>query len=90
VITSAPETTFTIGLPGTFTVTASGFPPPALIVTGTVPPGMTFVDNGDGTATLIGTPAAGTSGVYNLTETATNGSGSAVQNFALTVVQPPA
>ena len=36
---------------------------------------MTFVDNGNGTATLSGTPAAGTGGTYPLTFTATNGVG---------------
>ena len=34
---------------------------------------MTFTDNGDGTATLAGTPAAGTGGTYPLTITAANG-----------------
>ena len=37
---------------------------------------MTFVDNGNGTATLAGTPAAGTGGTYPLTITAANGVGS--------------
>ena len=36
---------------------------------------MTFTDNGDGTATLAGTPAAGTGGTYPITITATNGVG---------------
>ena len=42
-----------------FTVTTAGTPTPAITVTGTLPAGVTFVDNGDGTATLAGTPAAG-------------------------------
>ena len=46
---------------------------------------MTFVDNGDGTGTLSGTPAAGTGGTYALTFTASNAGGPAVQNFTLTV-----
>jgi hypothetical protein len=47
---------------------------------------VTFVDNGDGTATLAGTPAAGTSGTYPLTIGAANGVGSgASQSFTLTV-----
>ena len=47
---------------------------------------MTFVDNGNGTATLSGTPAAGTAGTYPLTITASNGVGSpANQSFTLTV-----
>ena len=51
---------------------------------------MTFVDNGDGTATLAGTPAAGTGGTYALTITATNGvAPDATQSFTLTVDQAP-
>ena len=46
---------------------------------------MTFVDNGNGTATLAGTPAAGTAGTYPLTITATNSVSSATQSFTLTV-----
>ena len=52
---------------------------------------MTFVDNGDGTATLAGTPAAGTSGTYTLTITANNGvTPDATQTFTLTVNAAPA
>ena len=52
---------------------------------------MTFVDNGDGTATLAGTPAAGTGGTYALTITAANGVlPDATQTFTLTVDQAPA
>ena len=52
---------------------------------------MTFVDNGDGTGTLSGTPAAGTGGVYALTFTAANGVlPNATQAFTLTVNEAPA
>ena len=50
---------------------------------------MTFVDNGNGTGTLGGTPAAGTGGTYAMTFTATNSGGSAVQSFTLTVNETP-
>ena len=51
---------------------------------------MTFTDNGDGTATLAGTPAAGTSGVYHFTIDATNGvNPDATQSFTLTVDVSP-
>ena len=72
-ITSADSTTFTVGTVGTFTVTTTGFPTSALSETGALPTGVTFVDNGDGTATLAGTPDAGTGGTYPLTITAANG-----------------
>ena len=51
---------------------------------------MTFVNNGNGTATLAGTPAAH-GGTYPLTITASNGVGApASQSFTLTVNQAPA
>ena len=54
--------------------------------TGTLPSGVTFRDNGNGTATLSGTPASGSGGTYSLTITANNGVGSAAnQTFTLTV-----
>ena len=52
---------------------------------------MTFIDNGDGTATLAGTPAAGTGGTYPITITASNGvAPDATQTFTLTVDEAPA
>ena len=62
-----------MGTPGTFTVTTTGIPTPTLSETGALPTGVTFVDNRNGTATLAGTPAAGTGGTYPLTITAANG-----------------
>ena len=51
---------------------------------------MSFTDNGDGTATLAGTPAAGTNGIYHFTVSATNGvSPDATQAFTLTVEVAP-
>ena len=47
---------------------------------------MTFKDNGNGTATLSGIPAAGTAGSYPITIKASNGVGTAAsQSFTLTV-----
>ena len=85
-ISSGSAATFTIGAAGTFTITANGTPTPMLSVSGTLPNGVTFVNNGNGTATLSGTPAAGTAGTYPLTFTANNGvTPNATQNFTLTV-----
>ena len=72
-ITGANNTTFVVGMAGSFTVTTSGFPAPSLSETGPLPSGVTFVDNGDGTATLSGTPAAGSGGIYTFVITASNG-----------------
>ncbi|MGH6690172.1 MAG: beta strand repeat-containing protein, partial [Gammaproteobacteria bacterium] len=89
-ITSANATTFTVGQAGSFTVTTTGLPTPSITRTGALPAGVNFVDNGDGTGTLSGTPAAGTGGQYAITFTAVNGiAPDAVQNFTLTVNQPP-
>ena len=89
-ITSGDSTTFTEGSAGIITVTTTGTPVPALSETGGLPSGVTFVDNGDGTATLAGTPAVGSNGVYPITITAANGVGSdATQTFTLTVDGPP-
>jgi hypothetical protein len=85
-ITSASSAAFSVGVAGSFTVTATGTPTPTLTETGARPSGVTFVNNGNGTATLSGTPASGTAGSYPLTITASNGVGAAAtQNFTLTV-----
>src|SRR6185437_11175711 len=90
-IISANSTTFTVGTSGSFTITSTGFPTAALLESGTLPSGISFVDNGDGTATLSGTPAAGTGGSYPFTISASNGvSPDASQNFTLTIDQAPA
>jgi len=91
VITSANNTTFTVGTAGTFSVTTTGFPTATLSETGALPSGVTLVNNGNGTATLAGTPAAGSGGAYTFTITANNGvSPNATQTFTLTVDQAPA
>lgn len=83
-ITSGNAATFTQGALGSFTVTATGFPPPTLAESGALPSGVTFVDNHNGTGTVSGIPGA--SGTFILTFTASNGVGSdAAQNFTLNV-----
>jgi len=89
-ITSAAGTTLTVGTAGSFTVTSTGIPTATLSETGSLPNGVTFVDNGDGTATLAGTPGAGTAGTYAITITASNGTApDATQSFTLTVQPTP-
>jgi hypothetical protein len=85
-ITSADDTTFVVGSAGTFTVISSGFPIAALTETGSLPSGVTFTDNDNGTATLGGTPSAGSVGVFSVMITAGNGvAPAASQQFDLTV-----
>ncbi|MFI6056233.1 putative Ig domain-containing protein [Streptomyces violascens] len=90
VITSATVASATVGTAFSATVTTTGTPAPALTETGTLPPGLTFKDNGDGTATLAGTPAAGSGGSYPLTINAANSAGKATGQLTITVNQPPA
>ena len=84
--TSASEATFMIGVPGTFTVSAFGFPAPTYSETGPLPAGVSFGTNG----VLSGTPADSASGSYPITMTATNSAGTATQAFTLNVSSPPA
>ena len=86
-ITSANSTTFTVGTPGSFSETASGFPASTFTEYGLLPSGVTLTSAG----VLSGTPAAGTGGTYPITITATNSvSPNATQSFTLTVDQAPA
>jgi hypothetical protein len=89
-ITSADGATFTILEASTFTVTTTGYPSGAGISLSdggaSLPSGVSFVDNGNGTATLAGTPALGMAGSYPLTVAADNGVAPVgSQGFTLTV-----
>src|SRR5208282_5084367 len=87
-ITSGNSATFFEGVAGSVTVTTTGIPTPSLSENGSLPSGVSFTDNHDGTATLAGTPAVGTSASspYSLTINASNGIGpNASQPFSLTV-----
>ncbi len=83
--TSGNATTFAVGAASSFAVTTSGTPAPALTLSGALPAGVVFTDHGDGTASLAGTPDAGTAGTYPLQLTATSAAGTATQEFTLTV-----
>jgi virginiamycin B lyase len=71
----------------TFTVSTTGTSVPSITVTGALPDGVAFANNGNGTATISGSPA--TAGVTHLTITATFGKGKTervvTQAFTLTV-----
>ena len=85
IITSANNASFTVGVAGTFTVTATGDPSPSISEAGALPTGVTLVDNGGGFATLSGTPAAGSNPSYSITIRASNGTIDATQTFFLSV-----
>ena len=90
--TSANSTTFTTGAAGTFTVTTTATPATTSITkTGALPSGVSLAYASGLTATLAGTPAAGTGGTYPITLTAGNGiPPNTNQSFTLTVNQAPA
>src|SRR5262249_38739975 len=90
-ITSVDNAVFVQVTANTFLVkTNQTNPVSTLSFTGTLPTGVTFVPNGNGTATLSGTPGVGTLGNYPLVITASDGTPpSAVQNFTLTVQAAP-
>jgi hypothetical protein len=86
-IISPSNVTFTPGATSSFTVKTTGFPVPAISESGALPAGVTFADNGNGTATLGG--IATTGGTFRLTITANNGvSPNAVQSFTLNAIGP--
>jgi hypothetical protein len=85
-IGSASSASATVSSPFTFKLTATGAPTPALSESGALPVGVSLVDNGDGTASLSGTPAPGSEGSYAITINASNGVGSdAHRSFTLSV-----
>jgi hypothetical protein len=85
--TSASTATFPTFTTTNFTVTTTGTtepanPSPIITETGTLPSGVTFHDNGNGTATLTGKP--GTAGQFPLTFKSSNGAATdATQSFSL-------
>jgi Putative Ig domain len=84
-ITSARSATFIVGQAGSFTVTTTGTPPPTVSEPYTLPNGLHFT-GGQGSATISGTPAAGTAGRYLITLHAANGVAPAVtQTFVLRI-----
>jgi len=87
-IASANAATFVVGQPGSFHVSVTGAPTPAVSEKGTLPAGVTF---DPATDTLSGTPGAGTGRVYSSVKFfATSSSGRVKQLFTLTVDQAPA
>ena len=90
VITSAPAATAIFGTPFSFTVTTNGYPVPWISKAGTMPAGVQFVNNKNGTATISGTPVRTALGPYTVTLTAGNWTGTVTQSFTLTIDKAPA
>jgi hypothetical protein len=63
-----------IGVPVSITIRARGYPAATITETGTMPAGLQFTDNGNGTATIAGT-ATGPGGATTVSIGTTNGLG---------------
>ena len=87
VFTSPASVTATVGVPFSFTVTANGVPTPTLSESGSLPAGLGFVDNGNGTATISGTPSEATS--TSVVLSATNAVAIATQQLSIVVTSAP-
>ncbi len=88
-IVATSEATVTAGQPASLSIVASGYPAPALSVTGALPSGLSLTDNGDGTGVLSGTLGKKTGGVYPVTIHAANGvAPAASHDMTITVLQP--
>ena len=91
--TSAPFASASVGTPFSFTVTTTGGTGTKIKKAGLLPKGVKLVSNGDGTATLFGTPASSrtrsAAGTWSLNLKAMSGRGVAkdvaTQTFVLTV-----
>ena len=82
--TSAATATFEVGVPGSFTVRASGSPAPTLAESGALPSGVIF---SPASGLLSGTPTS--AGTFPLQFTASNGiAPDATQDFVLNVISP--
>jgi large repetitive protein len=75
-----------VGVAYSATVNTKGYPEPTISQSGGLPDGMTITDNGNGTATLAGTPEPGSAGTYGITIMVSNREGNpATKNLSLVV-----
>jgi hypothetical protein len=83
---STPVTAATEGTAYLYEAEASDADGDTLTMTApTLPAWLTFSDNGDGTATLTGTPAAGDVGDHDVSLVVSDGTDTTVQEFTITV-----
>ena len=69
---------FTVGDPSSFT-SSTNDPSGSITESGALPQGLEFTDNGNGTATISGMPAAGTGGLITLQLSITSDTGTGTQ-----------
>jgi hypothetical protein len=87
VVVSSGDVTLTVDTPASFSVMAAGVPAPSLSLSGSLPGGLHFTDNGNGTGVISGVPQPGSTGSWGLAVTAHNGSGpDATQSLRITVI----
>lgn len=88
--TSVPVTSATAGVAYTYTITASDDDSdPLTFAAGTKPAWLTLTDNGDGTATLAGTPDAADVGNHPVSLQVSDGVDGDQQDFTITVASVP-
>ncbi|MGA2521576.1 MAG: putative Ig domain-containing protein [Acidimicrobiales bacterium] len=88
VITSGPLVRAQPGRPLSFEIRARGVPRPSLSESGALPPGVTFTDHGNGTATLSGTPTSPAAASWPVVITATNSVRSTSSPLTLSTIEP--
>jgi hypothetical protein len=89
-ITGATSAKARVGSTFHLTVKATGTPTPVVTESGKLPKGLKWAENGNGRATLAGTPRVHQGGVYHLKFVATSSMGIVTKSFKLTVAQAPA
>lgn len=72
---SPTSATFYPNVPSSVSVSAAGSPEPSFTEVGVLPQGLSFLDNGIGTATVSGTEKGDVPGTYEITIFASNGVG---------------
>ncbi len=79
------------GAPCDISLSAAGYPAPTISITTTLPSGLSFADQGDGTALISGTPTPADVGTTSFVVSAANGIGAEVeQHFTLAITPSPA
>jgi hypothetical protein len=87
-ISSPTSATAIVGLPFSFTITTTGHPAPGLSRIGKLPDGLSFRDQHDGTALVVGTPA-GWPVTAEILVVASSPTGNNTQTLTLEIRYPP-